>query len=399
MPNPKPLRFLQISDVHVDSNLTSSRLALPKDKRRTRITEINALVQQAMELATEREADAVLIPGDLWDDETVSQESVHSLVESFASIDPIPVFIAPGNHDFCSPLSKYSREMQVALGMQPWSDNVFIFEKPDFASVSHPWREDVVVVGRAFLENVRTSQRLLGTRIARPTAAISLLLFHGSLEGHNREGVAKITAPFSSEELLAQEFSYTALGHYHSFSQIVDANGKIRAAYAGSTGARMLGEEGPRHVLIGSVDSNGLVGEFEKVELDPRRICALNIDVTGASGAEIVSRIEENASLQQCRPVDMVAVTLSGRIHKGANVRSAEQVFQDRYFHFKLFDRTLPDYDLDNYDRRTVEGRFIEEMKKEIDSAENDERRQHLERALYYGLDGFRGEIKPAYED
>jgi DNA repair exonuclease SbcCD nuclease subunit len=352
-----------------------------------------------MENAKERAVEAVLIPGDLWDDETVSQESVHKLVESFASIDPIPVFIAPGNHDFCSPLSKYSREMQVALGMQPWSDNVFIFEKPDFACVFHPWREDVVVVGRAFLENVKTSQRLLGTRIARPSRAISLLLFHGSLEGYNREGATKVTAPFSSEELLAQDFSYTALGHYHSFSQIVDANGKTRAAYAGSTGARMLSDDGPRYVLIGSVDSNGLVGEFEKIELDPRRICALNIDVSGASSAEIVARIEENALLQQWRPVDMVAVTLSGRVHKGANVQSAEQAFQDRYFHFKLFDRTLPDYDLDNYDRRTVEGRFKEEMKKEIDSAESDERRQLLERALYYGLDGFRGVIKPTYED
>lgn len=399
MSGTKPLRFLQISDVHVDSKLTSSGLALPKDKRRTRITEINALVQKAMELATEREAEAVLIPGDLWDDETVSQESVHRLVESFASIDPTPVFIAPGNHDFCSSLSKYSRATQVALGMRPWSDNVVIFEKPDFTALYHPWREDVVVVGRAFLENVRTSQRLLGTRIARPTAAISLLLFHGSLEGYNREGAAKITAPFSSEELLAQDFSYTALGHYHSFNQIVDAHGKTRAAYAGSTGARMLGDEGPRHVLIGSVDSNGLVGEFEKVELDPRRICALNIDVTGASSAEIVSRIEENALREQCRPVDMIAVTLSGRVHKGTSASSVEQVFPDRYFHFKLFDRTVPDYDLDNYDRRTVEGRFIEEMKKEMASAENEERRQLFEHALFYGLDGFRGEIKPDYED
>jgi len=399
MPTEKPLRFLQISDVHVDSKLTASQLALPKDKRRTRITEINTLVQKAMELAIEREAEAVLIPGDLWDNETVSQESVHRLVESFASVDPIPVFIAPGNHDFCSPLSKYSREMQVALGMKPWSDNVIIFEKSDFAHVYHPSREDVVVVGRAFLENVRTSQRLLGTRIARPTAAISLLLFHGSLEGYNREGVAKITAPFSSEELLAQEFSYTALGHYHSFNQIVDAHGKIRAAYAGSTGARMLGDEGSRHVLIGSVDSHGLVGEFEKVELDPRRICTLNIDVTGASSAQIVSRIEEHALRQQCRPVDMVAVTLCGRVHKGADTSSAEQVFQDRFFHFKLFDRTLPDYDLDNYDRRTVEGRFIEEMKKEMESVVDEGRRQLIRHALYYGLDAFRGEIRPTYED
>lgn len=399
MPNTKALTFLQISDVHVDSKLTSSRLGLPREKRRTRIAEINALVPRAMELVKERNIEAVLLPGDLWDDETVSQESVHQLVEAFESISPIPVFIAPGNHDFCSPLSKYSREMQIALGMKPWSENVIIFDKPHFEPAYHPALNDIVVMGRAFLENVTTSERLLGSRIVRPAAAISILLFHGSLDGYNREGVAKITAPFSTEELLTQDFSYTALGHYHSFSQISDTHGRIRAAYAGSTGARMLGDEGPRHALVGMIDSNGLVGEFEKVELDPRRLCALNIDVTGASSSEIVSRIEENALRQECRPVDMVVVTMTGRVHKGANVTVAEQVFQDRFFHFKLFDRTLPDYDLGNYDKRTVEGKFIDEMKNEMRSAESDERRELLERALYYGLDAFRGEIKPAYED
>ena len=106
----KPLSFLQISDVHVDSKLTHSRFSFPKNKREARITEINALVQRAMDLAKEREVEAVLIPGDLWDDESVSRESVHRLVEAFASIYPIPVFIAPGNHDFCAPLSMYSRD-------------------------------------------------------------------------------------------------------------------------------------------------------------------------------------------------------------------------------------------------------------------------------------------------
>jgi len=61
----EPLSFLQISDVHVDSKLTSSRLSFPKDKRETRIIEINTLVQRAMDLAKERRVEAVLIPGDL----------------------------------------------------------------------------------------------------------------------------------------------------------------------------------------------------------------------------------------------------------------------------------------------------------------------------------------------
>ncbi len=386
--------------MHVDSKLTSSGLSFPKDKRETRILEINTLVQRAMDLAKERGVEAVLIPGDLWDDEAVSRESVHKLVEAFASVAPIPVFIAPGNHDFCAPLSMYSREAQKARGMRPWSDNVIIFDKSDFTPAPHPWRQDVSVVGRAFLQNVRTTERLLGKEVPRTTADINLLLFHGSLDGYNREGAGKITAPFSREELLRQGFSYTALGHYHTFDQILDDQGTIRAAYAGSTAGRTLGEEGPRYVLLGSVGPNGLVGEIEKVELDARRICVLEIDVTGTDNTLMLERVEKEMASRGCRPVDIVAVKLQGRLHKGASTGSVEQTFQGSYFHFKVFDRTLPDYDIENYDRRTVEGRFIEEMKESIKSAETVESRELLDRALYYGLDALiQGEVKPAYED
>lgn len=395
-----PLRFLQISDVHVDSKLTHSQLGWPKDKRETRLREINSLVHSAMELVPDYGIEAVLVPGDLWDDETVSQESVHGLVEAFASIDPIPVFIAPGNHDFCSPLSYYSRKAQAAREMRQWSENVIIFDKPDFSSFYHPMRNDVAVVGRAFLENVKTTERLLSQRISSPAADIRLLLFHGSLDGYVREGTRKITAPFSREELLTQGFSYTALGHYHNFDEILDADGRIRGAYAGSAGGRTITEAGPRYVLVGSVDSTGLVGEFEKVELDPRRIYSFDVDLTGADTPEIVSRIETAILVQGCRPVDIVAVTLHGRVPKGAGASSVEQTFHERFFHFKLFDRTLPDYEIDTYDRRTVQGRFIEEMKQDMESAESEESRRYFERALYYGLDALiQGEVKPAYED
>jgi exonuclease SbcD len=395
-----PLRFLQISDVHVDSKLTHGQLGWLKDKREVRLREINSLVHQAMELVPNYGIEAVLVPGDLWDSESVSQESVHGLVEAFASIDPIPVFIAPGNHDFCSPLSYYSRATQAAREMRQWSENVIIFDKPNFSACYHPMRNDVVVVGRAFLENVRTNERLLSQQISCPASDIRLLLFHGSLDGYVREGARKITAPFSREELLTQGFSYTALGHYHNFDQILDGDGRVRGAYAGSTGGRTVTEAGPRYVLVGSVDSTGLVGEFEKVEVDPRRVCAFDVDVTAADGPEILSRIETAISVQECRPADILAVTVRGRLPKGANATRLEENFQERFFHFKLFDRTVPDYEIDDYDRRTVQGRFTEEMKRGMDAAESNENRQLFERALYYGLDALiQGEVKLEYED
>lgn len=394
------IRFLQISDVHVDSELTHSRLSWPNEKREQRIAEINGSVARAMNLARERQVDMVLVPGDLWDDEEVSQKSLHQLVEAFASIAPIPVFIAPGNHDFCSPSSMYSRSMLLARGMRQWSGNVHIFDSPEFTPRFHPERPELVIVGRAFVENVMISERLLGKPVERPPAEISLLLFHGSLDGYVREGAGKITAPFSREELLRQNFSYAALGHYHHYQEIRDDAGCIRAAYAGSTAGRTLNEEGPRFVLIGTVGRNGLEGELEKVEIDPRRLHALELDVGGADQTGILSRIDHALKDRGCRTADIVAITLAGQMFKGASVDAIEPALADRCFYLKVFDRTRPDYDLDHFDERTVEGRFVKEMRREIEAAPDEAARRLGERTLYYGLDALlQREVKPAYED
>ncbi|MBI4470306.1 MAG: DNA repair exonuclease [Acidobacteria bacterium] len=394
------IRFLQISDVHVDSELTHSRLTWPNDKREQRIEEINGLVERAVRLAGEREVEAVLIPGDLWDDEEVSQKSIHRLVEAFASIEPVPVFIAPGNHDFCSPTSMYSRSAQVARGMRPWSGNVFIFDRAEFQSIRHPSRPDVVVAGRAFLENVTTTERLLGVQIERLEAAISLLLFHGSLDGYTREGAGKVTAPFSREELLKQGFSYAALGHYHHFQTVLDPEGRIRAAYAGSPAGRTLTEDGPRTIVFGTAGPQGIEGELERVELDHRRLHTVEFDVTGSDSGLIQSQIDRMAAEQDWRTSDVIAVTLHGRMPKGASAETLETSRGGRYFHFKVIDRTRPDYDLDHFDDRTVEGRFIQEMKREMAAATDESARQLWERTLYYGLDALiQREVHPAYED
>lgn len=396
----KRFRFIQISDVHVDSKLSHSQIGLPEEKRQARIREINALVSKMCQLAKEANVEAVLIPGDLWDDESVSAESVNQLVECFAKIEPIPVFITPGNHDFYSLSSLYNCQAQKARAMTPWPNNVYIFRSSDFTTFPHPTRRDVSVTGRAFRENVAIQHRLLRTTIVRPAAEISVLLFHGSLDDYLREGKDKITAPFSRDELIAQNFSYAAIGHYHHCIEIRDSNDRVKAAYSGSTAGRTLTETGPRYVLIGEVDAYGLTGEFQKVQLDDRVIHDVEVDLTDARSEQALQRVESALRSDRCKASDIVCLRLKGRIPYGFQVGLIDSTFRDRFFHLKLFNCTRPDYDLDRYDERTTEGRFIREMRRLIESAPDPEARQRAEQALYYGLDALiQKEVKPRYED
>jgi DNA repair exonuclease SbcCD nuclease subunit len=399
----KTFRFLQFSDAHVDSRLTHSKLHWPPDKRDQRIREINELVQKVCGKAQQYKVEAILIPGDLWDDESVSAETVTMLIETFGAIAPIPVFITPGNHDFCTPVSYYSNETLRARGMRSWPENVFVFRSNQFDSLSHPTRPEVKITGRAFLQNVNITERLLGQSINRSDAEISVLMFHGSLlqyTGRDANLAGKITAPFSKEELLAQGFSYTALGHYHHYTEVLDEVGRIRAAYAGSLAGRSISEIGPHYALLGEVAADGLCESFEKIRVDDRMVCELEVDITDATAESMIERVGERLQACGATDADIVYLRLVGRLPYGARTDGIKEKFQHGYFHLSVTDDTRPGYDLETFDPRTTEGRFIAEITRMMEQVTDEAERARLDRALHYGLDALlQGEIKPAYED
>jgi len=398
------LRFLQFSDVHLDSRLTGSRLAWPREKRERRIREIAEAAWRACRLAHEHKVEALFIPGDLWDDEAVSAETIARLHEAFAALDPIPVFIAPGNHDFCSPTSLYNDDVLRARGMRAWPKNVHIFRSTSFTTVHHPTRPEVTITGRAFVQNVSIEERLLREPIPRPPASVSVLLFHGSwieYQGRDRFEEGKLfTAPFSRAELLAQGFSYAALGHYHHYAEIVDEEGRVRAAYAGCLAARYLSEAGPHFALLGEIGDRGLLA-LEKIRVDERTIHDVEVDVTGAeSEASVRERIGRR--LRECGACasDIIFLRLTGRLPRGLRASALTDCFEREYFHLAVADLTRPAYDLDGADPRTVQGRFIHKMRERIAGTSDLNERALLERALYYGLDALiQGEVEPIYEE
>src|SRR5258705_5647106 len=102
------IRFLQLSDLHLDSSLQASRLGLPLDRVRIRQAELRQILPRACALVRERQLHLVLLPGDLFDDEAVTQDTVNFVIDHLGALAPVPVVIAPGNHDFYSLSSPYN---------------------------------------------------------------------------------------------------------------------------------------------------------------------------------------------------------------------------------------------------------------------------------------------------
>ena len=111
------MRFVQFSDVHLDSRISRS-MRLPDDLCRTLRRDLRTSFGRACDLAVEQSADLVLIAGDLFDYECVDSITGSFLADALASVAPARVFISPGNHDSLragSPYTESMREMQRVL--------------------------------------------------------------------------------------------------------------------------------------------------------------------------------------------------------------------------------------------------------------------------------------------
>lgn len=397
------LRFLQFSDLHLDGSLTGSRLGLPPAKRAQVRRGVEAALDRAIALAVEREVDVVFCPGDLWDDESVSLEAATRLYDAFASLAPVPVLVAPGNHDPWHALSYHHSAFFARKVGRPHPTNVHVFVPGGVCHMQVPGLGDVAFHGVSFAGNVPRTHRVLAGAAPVRRDVLSVLLLHGSRDDVVPPGDAMrpVTAPFTAQELLAAGFDYVALGHYHSHSTITDPAGRVRAAYAGCVAARGLDETGPHGVLVGEIDRGGVLpGTLELVSVEPRRVVKLKVavDSTVTHATALQARVEEAMRTAGAGGGDIVYVELTGRTHPDVPQPVVDHEWaESAAFHMELDHRRLePDYDVESLPAGRLEGAFAARMM-ELMAAETDEaRRDRLRHALYLGLDALHDrEVRP----
>ena len=96
----RPLKLLHAADLHLDSpfeGLSSGKAAMRRSEQRELLGRLAALVgREGVQL--------VLLPGDLLDSDNSYYETGEELIRCLTQM-AVPVFIAPGNHDYYAPRS------------------------------------------------------------------------------------------------------------------------------------------------------------------------------------------------------------------------------------------------------------------------------------------------------
>lgn len=390
---PSPLVLLQTSDWHVGSALTGRGLDLPHELREVRRDEVDAAPERAVAAARLCGADALVVPGDLWDAECVPASSIHRLLEALASFAPKPVFVAPGNHDFAGPGGWYDPSVLAALGMRPWPDNVRVFRETEWTSAAFPERPDVRVVGRAFPGSNATASRPLDPGPPRPGVPLAVLLLHGSYDsyvGPDAPRGAKKIAPFSREELLRSGFTWAALGHHHAVQIVTDDSGAPRAAYAGCPTGRGLDETGPRQMLKVTLQEDQPPA-VESLPAGGRVVHDLSLEVSSLEGPTLLEEAGALLTRAGATGEDFVRLALTGVVPYGSRPSAAVQALASRVAHLVVRDRTEPPAARSVPGLETAEDRFVGGLRSQRERETDERARRVIDLALRLGRDALAG--------
>ena len=101
------MKIIHFSDLHLDSPF--AWIGATGGAARKRRQALRDTLVRIVDLTREVNADALFCGGDLYEQEHFRPDTAEFLKDTFAGLAPLPVYIAPGNHDWYGPKSLYAQ--------------------------------------------------------------------------------------------------------------------------------------------------------------------------------------------------------------------------------------------------------------------------------------------------
>ena len=290
----KVARFIQTSDWQIGMKGGGLGEAGPL-VRETRIQSIHNVLKSAQE----KKVDFVLLCGDIFEHNMVSQENVKKVVAIFNQYTDIPLYLLPGNHDILGADCVYNRVIFQHL------NHLTILRTSDPVEVNGATLHPCPVLSKF------TTQDLTGTiPIVRKLDGIHIGVAHGSLVGKSPAPDWEDTAlPIDLSCTERTGIDYLALGHWHSHRAFDDKSGIARIAYSGTHEQTKFGEDNAGQCLMVEIDKKGDPPKIDTIRTGRLTWTSDELEMKDSSSLN-----ELKSHFEAVKGIDMVRLVLYGEL-------------------------------------------------------------------------------------
>jgi DNA repair exonuclease SbcCD nuclease subunit len=249
-----------------------------------------ATIEAIAALAREQQVDAVVVAGDVFDDNGVGRDTLQQARDALRSFGEIPVVLLPGNHDPATEDSALARLGELG-------DHLHAALTPE------PVRLGELEIHPCPLLRRHQYDDPTGVLTERgDSRAIRVALAHGGVLDFGEE--TETPNRIDPDAVIAKGFDYLALGDWHAVYQVGD-----RAWYSGAHEATRFKEKRPGRVLLVEIEGPGALPRIEEHQVARTHWHRVQFEF---SGDEDLARLEQwFADLE--RPSDaLAAIELDG---------------------------------------------------------------------------------------
>ncbi len=387
------LKFVHCADIHLEAPFREHGEGGYAETRRMDIRKAFLRILRAVK---EQEADFLLISGDLFEQRYITRKTMEWL-NMVLSDAQTPIFIIPGNHD------PYLRNSWYEVW--DWPENVHLItpQNPQFVLED----KKVFIYGMGF-SSYKQGKPDMSLVPPPQKGFFNILMLHGTLD---MDFSGEAYQPVTSSQLMALNYDYYALGHFHQPRSEYSLGNMINPGSPEPLGFDETGTHGAYGVTA-IFTSSGIKLEAELFETAQRVYHSIPVDVTGLKGLEEVKMKLLGALEGLDRQRDLTQITLRGRTSMILDAQALTSFFSEGWLYLEIRNETQKAFDLEALAKDpAIKGAFVRNLQQKLEGVEKAlekdraqpdllEEKSRLELALYYGLEALQnGKIEGWGED
>ena len=355
------LKILHTADIHLGAKF--SGLGRSGDKLRA---QLKKTFMKIIDLALEQKVDLLLVSGDLFNSNQVSNATLGFVLGEFSRLNKIPVCLIPGTHDCYDNSSIYRN---IDSSSFPPNLHLLVDEEKPFIFLEEL---GVTVYGKGNRSN-RSKESPLPKLNQGFNSKYNIALAHGSLQIPSKS--QEDDFPITLEEIGNSGFNYIALGHWHSFQEI---SKNPHTYYSGSPEQLKYSEKDSGNVLMVELNENQI--KVDKIKIGEIKWEEIELYLDKFKNSSEVLREVENYKGEQ----NILKVRFKGnqKLSNNQDIAKLKEVLEDQFLHLE-FEQKSPvigdELSSSKFPLHTVTGQFLQIMEEKIATAEEGEKEKYQE--------------------